>query len=208
MKLLVLDNMEVQLLAKFICNYQIFSQLLITTNHSNDQGTKPETIKMYERMGIFFHLTYDTRNFDVAQYFPKKRQIPVINAITSHYLNPKNKKKCTVALIHGKPGSGKSMIAILIANQLHASLCDTFNPTDPGDTLALVYNSVCPSAENPLVLVLEECDIMMGKIHHGDIMPHKHIPTQVKNKCDLNQFFDKINRGFYPNIIVIMTSNK
>lgn len=192
----------------YILTTKHFHDILTKVNHENGTNIKQEKINIYERMGNYFHFSYDTREFNVAHYLPKKRQTKIIDTIISHYNEITNVIKCTVAIIYGPPGCGKSMVPLLIAKQLKASLCDTFNPTDPGDNLPLVYNAICPTPENPLVLVLEEYDITIEKIHHGKILPHKFVPTQVKNKTEVNQFFDKINRGFYPNMIIIMTSNK
>ena len=66
-------------------------------------------------------------------------------------------------ILWGKPGTGKSMIPILLAKKLKASLCDTFNPTEPGDSLSRLYNTVCPTSDNPLIIVLEEYDIYIKK---------------------------------------------
>ena len=58
------------------------------------------------------------------------------------------------------------MIPTLIAKDMGGSFCDTFDPTRPGDSLSELYSKVFPSKENPLVLVFEEFDIMIEKIHH------------------------------------------
>ena len=169
------------------------------TKHEFENQTKQITISIYERTGNFFHLSYNTRMLDVTRLKPYPNQKKHIQTIISNY----QKKKVTVALIHGKPGSGKSMIPVLLAKQLKASLCDTYKPTDPGDNIALIYNSVCPTYENPLILVLEEFDIMIYKIHNNLVESHKSMATQIKDKTECNQFFDKINRGFFPNLIII-----
>lgn len=88
-----------------------------------------------------------------------------------------------------------------------AYLCDTFNPTDPGDDIGLIYSTIMPTEDRPLILVLEEFDILINKIHHNMIQPHKHIPIQIKDKTSWNTFFDRIDRGLYPNMIFILTSN-
>jgi Cdc6-like AAA superfamily ATPase len=64
-----------------------------------------------------------------------------------------------------------------------------------------------PTEEKPLILVLEEFDILINKIHHNLIQMHKHIPIQVKDKTSWNTLFDRIDRGLYPNLIVLLTSN-
>ncbi len=176
----------------------------VTTHELETNNTVDNSINIYERRGSYYNLNYNSRKLDLTHIRPRSLQENHIKTITALYL----KKKFAVALIYGKPGSGKSMISLLLAKQLKASYCDAFNPTDPADTLSLVYNTVCPSYDNPLVLVMEELDILINKVHHQLVQPHKAMPIQIKDKMECNQFFDKINRGFYPFLILIMTSNR
>jgi hypothetical protein len=130
-----------------------------------------------------------------------------IKYLTLFYINPNFKNNNhLVACITGPPGCGKSMISILIAKQLKASIVRTFNPSDPGDTIQQMYTEILPTKEKPLVVVLDEFDIIISKIHTG-ITQHKNIPIQVHNKPSWNMFFDDINLGIYQNMILIMTSN-
>jgi hypothetical protein len=59
-----------------------------------------------------------------------------------------------------------------------------------------------------LILVLEEIDIAIQKIHSDEIQPHKNFPILIHNKTSWNRFFDRVQRGIYPNVIVLLTSNK
>jgi hypothetical protein len=47
----------------------------------------------------------------------------------------------------------------------------------------------------------------LTKIHNG-IPPHNDIPIVVQDKSGWNLMFDSIQRNIYPNIIVIITSNR
>ena len=42
----------------------------------------------------------------------------------------------------------------------------------------------------------------------GEITKHKWLITQVHNKTSWNGLLDKIALGIYPNLILILTSNK
>ena len=46
--------------------------------------------------------------------------------------------------INGKPGTGKSMISILLAKHFNGPLIKTFNPTDPGDEINKLYSEINP----------------------------------------------------------------
>ena len=102
----------------------------------------------------------------------------------------------------------QQLSTLLLAKQIGASYCDTWKPTDPGDSLSKVYSTISPDKEKPLVLVLEECDKILFDILSGNIQPHKHIPIQIREKCDWNGMLDKTtDLGFYPHLILILTSN-
>lgn len=173
------------------------------TSKSNVENND-DSITVYYRSGNFFWLTYKSRSNNFPNYNPRDNQLEIISQIKNYY-NSNNKAVCW---IHGRPNSGKSTISILLAKEMKGSLCFTFNPTDPGDSIDLIYNAVCPMKENPLIIVFEECDKMIERIHYEKIERHKNIPIQVMDKTGFNTLFDWIDRGSYPNLIVLMTSNK
>jgi hypothetical protein len=112
-----------------------------------------------------------------------------------------------VVHIYGPPGTGKSMIGILVTNEFASSFCNTLKPWMPGDTLSCLLNEVEPTPQKPLILVFDEFDMVIYKIHIG-IPIHKNVPTSVPDKAGWNHMLDSIQRGMYPNIILILTSNK
>ena len=181
----------------------------IINNH--DDNIKREKIKSYYRYGNYFWLQYDSKDIDVTDYEPFDHQTDAIRKIKRHFKSNPNKFKKnrhnTVCYLYGEPNSCKSTIPLLLAKKLKGSVCDSWNPTDPGDSLDLIYNKVIPTFDNPLIMILEEVDIIIEKIHKG-ITSHKHIPISVTNKIEWNTLLDKIDRGMYPNMILIMTSNK
>jgi ATP-dependent 26S proteasome regulatory subunit len=131
------------------------------------------------------------------------QQKHIIDVIIEDYM----KRRHTVAFIYGKPGTGKSMIGILIANRFSSSFCNTIYPWQPGDTLGCLVTEVEPTAQKPLILVFDEIDLTLMKIHEG-IPQHKNVPIVVSDKSGWNHMLDSIQRGMYPNIILIMTSNR
>jgi hypothetical protein len=170
---------------------------------SDKKNKKKSKIKFYERQGNFFWLTYNNRDINVEKYIPRDNQKEVISSLKKEYKKSSN----VVSVIHGDPGSGKSMIPILLAKELNGYLCDSYNPTEPGDDIAIIYNTIMPSIEKPLILVLEEFDIIIHRIHNNLIQSHKHIPIQVKDKTSWNTLLDRIDRGLYPNMFFLLTSN-
>jgi len=181
----------------------IIQKQTITYKNNEDEESDKKKIKFYERNGNYFYLHYNSRDINVEKYVPRSSQKKIIDSLKDDY----KKNGCVVSVIYGDPGSGKSMIPILLTKEINGYLCDSYNPTDPGDDIALIYNTIMPTYEKPLVIVFEEFDIMITKIHNNIIQPHKHIPIQVKDKTSWNILFDRIDRGLYPNMFILLTSN-
>lgn len=150
-------------------------------------------------------VSYSERKL-VFKKTPREGQLKAIKSITDFYNTSEN--HTAVIYLHGKHGCGKSVTCLLLAQELNASYCSTYNPTQPGDSINMIYNTVCPSAESPLIIVFEECDKMIEKVHNGLIQPHKSLDIEVSDKSSLNSLLDWIDRGLYPNLILIMISNK
>jgi hypothetical protein len=80
------------------------------------------------------------------------------------------------------------MVAALLANSLNATLCKTFNPTEPGDNLDHLVGFARDNEK--IVILLDEVDSMLRRISAGTIMPHKHVPVQITCKQTWNSFLD------------------
>ena len=185
-----------------LCSTEKFVELTAREKLDNKKEEIDE-ITLYERTGNFFWLNYSKRNFDVTNYIIREKQKNIIDSITDYY---ENNKFCT-SLVYGLPGTGKSMISILIAKKLKGTLVRTFNPSEPGDSISSLYNQINPTKNKPLIIVFDEVDIMMDKIHNNKILSHKHIPIEIQDKSSWNRFFDDINLGLYPYVILVLTSN-
>jgi hypothetical protein len=161
-----------------------------------------KTIAVYERSGSYANTWFRQRDRDAIDV-PKEPQKPIVEAIIA------NHKKCrhTVVYLHGPPRTGKSMIGILVANEFGGSFCNTLKPWQPGDSLGSLHSEVEPKFNKPLVLVFDEFDSALNKIHTG-IAPHPKIPTAVLDKPGWNHMLDEIQRGMYHDLILIITSNK
>lgn len=163
--------------------------------------TMPLTI--YERLGSYQNCYYKERELNITSIEPRPQQQEIIERIQDHH----RKYQHTVVYLHGPPGSGKSLVGVLLAKDYSGSYCNTLKPWQPGDNFANLYSEAEPSEDKPLIVVFDEFDAALLKIHEG-IAPHKHLPTQVSDKNGWNHLLDSIQRGMYPHTILLLTSNR
>ena len=187
------------------------------TNNPNNSNNKdiltPVKINLWEREGSYFCLRYFKRDFDISKFNPREQQTNVIDKIIDFY----ETNLYSVVLLHGEKGTGKSMIPILLGKALadkykddltyKINFCDTYKPTDPGDSFISLYNKINPEKNSPLIVVMEEFDIIIHQIHYNKINNHKYVPINITDKPSWNQFFDRFDRKYYPCVILILTSN-
>jgi len=189
-----------------ICTKEKFVELS-TSNQSPDTTIKKLKVNLLERSNGTYDWIYYTKRaleFYPERFVARENQQNFIDTVKKHY--NENNFNC-VAYLEGNPGSGKSTIGVLLAKELKGILCNTFNPTDPGDSLSGLYNNSDKSSENPLIIFIDEADIIINKIHNEKIQKHKNIQTFVHDKTTWNSFLDRIDIGLYPYLIVIFTSN-
>ena len=193
---------------KSIYNTLFYKQHYINESESKINNNNNNVIKFYEREGAFYNLKYNYRVVQFDKFKPKPNQIKIIHSIIQYY----NTNQNAIVLIYGPINTGKSMISLLLANKLKknssVNLIDTFNPTDPGDNFGKLYSKISPDLNNPLIIVIDEIDIIINKLHNNIIKEHKDQPIQIKNKSEWNLFFDRFDRKLYPYVIFIMTTNK
>ena len=179
------------------------------TAASATSTTEKRIIDIRERRGNPWWWEYSDRKYDATKFLkrePRDYQREVINDILS-VVKSKASRSGTF-FIYGEPGTGKSLLTLLLAKQIGAYYCDTWKPTDPGDNLSKVYSTISPDDDKPLVLVLEECDKLITNVIQGNVKPHLYIPIPMMDKSDWNSMLDKVtDLGFYPNLILILTSN-
>jgi len=163
-----------------------------------------DKIIFYERTGTYWNVWFRKRTIDFY-----KNPFPIQQNIMDEIIKHQKINKTTVAFLHGLPGSGKSMIGLLLAKELKGSYCNSLIPWQPGDTLNSLYTEADPSEDKPMILVLEEIDIALVKIHAGiERNDSIAIPIPVSNKTEWNNMFDLVHSGLYPNLIILLTSNK
>ena len=170
-------------------------------------------IYICKRSGSFWNLKYvkELYIFCKKQLYPN--QEIVINKILDIY---KEKKYCS-CLLYGEPNTGKTRTAYYLADCLLNSsaniksvyIVTSWNPTAPNDSFMGVKNAISPSATSPLIIVLDEIDIMISRIHNGEIkLPHAPMPVEFLTKSDWNKFFDNFDYEIEKHIIIVTTSNK
>ncbi len=179
----------------------------LDTTPSTPSTPPSDVVKIYQRHGTYAEFSYIYLKLDLKGLSPYPEQKPIIDEIASDF-SVTNKLS---VFIEGVPCSGKSSVGYLLAKQLGAAYCHSFNPSDPGDTLSYVVSRIRRddaeySIVSPIIIVLEEIDVILHKIHHNTLELNNRIPTSVKDKSSWASFLDDMI--LYPNMILILTSNK
>ena len=162
-----------------------------------------KSLTIFERTGSYTHTWFKRRNVSLKSLTPRPDQDAVLSIISEHQTTHAH----TVAYLYGPAGGGKSMVGPMLAGRLGGSYCNTLKPWQPGDTLADIYSEAMPSASKPLVVAFDEVDVALLAIHAG-IPSHKTTPIVVPDKTGWNRFLDEIDRGLYPHLILLLTSNR
>lgn len=155
-------------------------------------------LNVFIRKGTYRNIYYNSLRLDLSHINPIGDQQPVIGSIKTLY----NKNERASIFIHGVTGAGKSTIGYLLAKELNASYCHTFNPTEPGDYLSNLIVDI-RTQDDPVVIVIEEVDVLIKKINDG-IDKNVEIPIEIYNKTTWNNFMDDL---IFYKIVLIFTSN-
>ena len=123
--------------------------------------------------------------------------------LTNEILN-KHSDKTNWDRLSANPSEGA--IHILEAN-LDKINCNNFAPWSAGESLSNLYSFAEPSETKPLILTFDEIDGPLQDITRG-IPSHKNCKIQVQDKPGWNRLLDEIQMGFYPHLVLIMTTNK
>jgi hypothetical protein len=178
-------------------------------------SNEKKTITLFIREGSYYNLSYLPNNYKAPKklFPPRFTQSLIINEIMNMY--DIDTHPYVRVLLCSKPGFGKSILAIHLCYELlnryeKVSFVTTWSPTDPNDSFIRMYNKIKPSVKAPLVILLDEIDIMVttmleGKIIISDASP---MPIEIRDKKGWNTFFDSFDIEIYKYVIVIMTSNK
>ena len=193
--------------AYVFCHSSLLKKYNYEEPKEESKTLKPITI--YEREGAFWKIKYQKVNLLFRDINPRNCQKFAIEKIAKNY----NEKKYSTVLLYGVPGCGKSMVGILLAKHFlktcsKVNFVDSFCPSDPGDEFVSLYVKISPTEKSPMIVVLEEVDVLVDKMHTEQVKTHNDLPVSIKNKTDWNMFFDKFDRERFPFVIFIMTSNQ
>jgi len=166
-------------------------------NNKNIKINKNNKINVFIRKGSYRSLYYSSIRLDLSHIEPIGQQQNVIDSIKNIY----NKNGRASIFINGVSGAGKSTIGYLLAKELNGSYCHTFNPTEPGDSLSNLMVDI--QIDDPIVIVIEEVDVLIQKIDKG-LEKNNEIPIEIYNKTTWNNFMDDL---IFYKIIMIFTSN-
>lgn len=166
-------------------------------------STQTKKVTICERCGSFANPWFRKRIRELNLIAVKEQQ-DIVDEIKLHF----QKHRYCVAYIHGPPQTGKSMVGLLLASELEGVFCNTLKPWQPGESLGMLYTDVEPKQNKALIIVFDEFDSTLMRIHENAIQPHKHIPVSIMDKSGWNHTLDEIQRGMYQDVILILTSNK
>ena len=117
----------------------------------NDEKTNE--VKYYTRQGNYEYFFYNLRKVEIEKEYTSEQK-----AIANDIIVKFNKQGYLTCFIYGKTGSGKTMLSYLLAKTIKCSICDTFNPTEPSDSLMNLYSKISPTKDDPLIILLDEVD--------------------------------------------------
>ena len=168
--------------------------------------TASNKVVVFDRQGSFYCTYFKRKEIRIRSLLtvvPRPEQVAIMDAIVAHHRDHDR----AVAFISGPPGTGKSMLGLFLAARLGFAYCNSLVPWQPGDTLRALHAEMAEK-DSGLVVALDEVDEALVAIKSGTIPHHKNIPISVSSKPGWNRLFDDIDRGLYPNLIVLMTSNR
>jgi hypothetical protein len=171
---------------------------------------KQTRMKYVMKAGEYGYFHYKTRKINLLQVQPTNEmsffayQERLFKNIMNFY---KNTNYCKVFL-NGDPGCGKTYFAYMMAQKLGCYLCDSFDPYEPSANFNELYTLMKLDACCPLIVLIDEVDILIEKIHNKPMEEHKKFRREIFDKNSWNGFMDKIEYGLYPNVILITNSNK
>lgn len=181
-----------------------FINNIVAPNECQEEFSSSVKIKVFHRTGIYKRFYYDSINLNLGFIYPIGQQAEIVDNISEIY----NKNKRASIFIHGVSCAGKSSIGYLLAKKYNGIYCHSFNPTDPGDQIGYLINSMSRGKQDntPLIIVLEEADMMIKAIHTNTVKLNKDVPTSVHDKATWVTFLDDMI--FYTDVILILTSNE
>jgi hypothetical protein len=164
-----------------------------------------ESLGIWRHLGAFKGDHYEKIECAFKNTFAYPEQDIVISKMKSMVQTSVEKNiNRLVVMIAGPSGTGKSHIAKQFAKSMNATICDDFDLTGAGENFALLIKTVNPTRAKPLVVILDEHDKTIERIHAG-IKEHEFFVIPVMDKASYNKFMDRLDD--YDNVFVIITMN-
>jgi len=175
-----------------------------TYMNNNSDNVKNNKLNMVVRCGEYRYIDYRLIEVKLRiEVFDRQQK-----EIYGEMINLWNSNNTMSVYFWGDKGKGKTYFAYLLAKYMGGVLCTTYNPVEPGNYFHLLYSLVAPTKHKPLIVLIDEVDIMLKNIHENRIERHKHIPTEVYDKMTWNMFLDQFDYGLWNNVILILCSNE
>ena len=183
-----------------------------TTEEENNDDNNDEK-KLNEHIKIYLSCDYYEGNFkDISlplKFEPYKEQMDIIERIETTYNS--NPFSICRSLIWGKPGGGKSFIGKLLAKRYKSAYSFDIKLLDPGTPILNLWRTVMPTKEKPLIIQIDEFDIIIRKIHNVSKKlepekPHQWLRTIVADKQSYNTFLSEYLICL-PYVIYLFTMN-
>jgi hypothetical protein len=168
------------------------------------EGKNAKKLHIYDRRGTYVSFYYRKRSIKSLGFIPKPEQTVIMEEIKAVY----QQKGRGVFFIHGPPNTGKSIIGLLLAEYYGGNYSNTFTPWQPGNVLTDLTDEIELVREKPLVVAFDEVDVALLRVHESTIPDHKNVPTLIQDKTGWNRFLDNFQRGLFPYLILLMTSNR
>jgi hypothetical protein len=158
-------------------------------------------ITVWQKSGNLYWIHWNSSQwiFDIAL---TPRQIEVVECCTTHFHERHNGR----FLLHGPSGTGKSSIAYELTKRLDGNLILLHDPTSPSDMLCNILQQVRPSNEEPVIILLDEWDVLVEKLQSKTPITFRDFLLEVNDMAKLLSYLDKTQ--YVKNIIFLMTTNK
>ena len=186
---------------KIFCKTDYINKILEDVQQSNKKINK-NIIRYVSGYGMFKNRNYRMK-ISPYNFVGTNEQNEIINEMLELY----EQKGFLTCHLYGKVGTGKTELGHILAKNLESHLCNNFDPSLPGENIINLYSAFIKSYNSPLILIIDEFDILIDKLHNLKIVPHDDIDILIKNKQSWSNFLDDIARNRYPNLILILTSN-
>lgn len=132
------ESMEVWMISTNDSYTRLTEQEVIYTTPGKEIEKKSH-ITFIQRVGTYYSTDFSQRSISIG-FKPSDSQAQVIGRIKEAF----HKERSCVAFLHGPPGSGKSMVGLLLADALGGKICSNLQPWQPGNTLVTLHNEAAP----------------------------------------------------------------